>query len=117
MLAFERVGAPLNKRLILYIVDNDASHIEGSNSADEQASLSPLLEFTNTPAYSPISGTDEERYPGSLGVAIDCEVKTSGEGVSKKLLYQPLPYGDVYFNRHPGMARMKQTARQTGKGI
>ena len=84
-----------------------------SSNVDEQASLSPLSEFTNTPAYSPVSDIEE----GDAGsVAVDCEVHTLGSG-EKKSLYQPLAHGAVYFGRAPGMARTKQTVNKSGAAI
>ena len=47
---------------------------EDSN-VNEQASLSSLSEFTNTPTYSPVSDT-EERDAGSVAVEVDYEVHT-----------------------------------------
>ena len=74
--------------------------------------------FSVTPTYSQVSpsSTEEERDANSIPVEIDCEVRTSGEGVeAPKTYYQPLPYGAAYFSRKPGMVRMKQTARKTRK--
>ena len=86
-----------------------------SSNVDEQASLSPLSEFTNTPAYSPVSDI-EEGDAGSVAVEVDCEVHTSGSG-EKKSLYQMLAHGAVYFGRASGMARTKQTANKSGAAI
>ena len=55
-----------------------------SSNVDEQASFSPLSEFTNTPAYSPVSDI-EEGDAGSVAVEVDCEVHTSGSGEKKSL--------------------------------
>ena len=71
-----------------------------------------------TPTYSQASpsSVEEERDASSLPVEIDCEVRTTGEGVdTPKMYYQPLPHGAAYFGRKPGMARTKQTARKSGK--
>ena len=86
-----------------------------SSNVDEQASLSPLLEFTNTPTYSPVSYI-EGGDAGSVAVEVDCEVHTSGSG-EKKSLYQPLAHGAVYFGRASGMARTKQTANKSRAAI
>ena len=56
-----------------------------SSNVDEQASLSPLSEFTNTPAYSPVSDI-EERDAGSFAVEVDCEVQTSGNGKKEMIV-------------------------------
>ena len=98
----------------LVIVDKETALKKGSTFVDEEASLSPLSEFSNTPDYSPASKTEEERDADSFEVAIDCEVYTSGDGQST-LKYQPLAYGAAYFGRKPGIACCKQTARKTGK--
>ena len=87
---------------------------EGSN-VNEQASLSPLSEFTNTPTYSPVMDT-EERDAGSVAVEVDYEVHTLGHD-EKKSLYQLLAHGAAYFGRTPGMARTKQTANKSGAAI
>ena len=42
-----------------------------SNDIDEQASLSPLSEFINTPAYSPYSQSETERDADSFVVDVD----------------------------------------------
>ena len=89
--------------------------LQESNNIDEHASLSPLSEFTITPAYSPVSGV-EEGDAGSVTVEVDCEVQTSGTGVMKTL-YKPLAHGAAYFGRKSGMAFTKQTAKKTGAAI
>ena len=85
------------------------------NNVNEQASLSPLSEFTNTPTYSPVLDV-EEKDAGSFTVEVDYEVHTSGNG-EKKSLYQPLAHGAAYFGRTPGIARMKLTANKSGAAI
>ena len=94
---------------------------QGSKIVDvdeEQASFSSLSEFTGTPSYgqSSPSSAEEERDAGSIPVEIDCEVRTSGEGVEPpKTYFKPLAHGAAYFGRKPGMARTKQTTRKSGK--
>ena len=85
--------------------------------SEEQASFS-LSEFSVTPTYSQVSpsSVEEERDASSIPVEIDCEVHTTGEGVTApKTYYKPLAHGAAYFSRKPGMARTKQTARKSGK--
>ena len=89
--------------------------LQESNNVDEHASLSPLSEFTITPAYSPVLGV-EEGDAGSVTVEVDCEVQTSGTGVTKTL-YKPLAHGAAYFCRKSGMAHTKQKAKKTGVAI
>ena len=92
---------------------------EGSKNVDvhDQASLSSLSEFSNSPAYSPISSSNDKSDASSFAVAIDCKVKTSGEGISAKSKFMPPVHGNVYFNRRIGMARTKQTASKSGEAI
>ena len=89
--------------------------LQESNNVDEHASLSPLSEFTITPAYSPVSGV-EEGDAGSVTVEVDCEVQTLGTGVTKTL-YKPLAHGAAYFGRKSGMAHTKKTTKKTGVAI
>ena len=88
---------------------------EGSKNVDvnDQASLSSLLEFSDSPAYSPISSSNAS----SFAVVIDCQVKTLGEGISARSKFVPPVHGNVYFNRRIGMARTKQTASKSGEAI
>ena len=92
---------------------------EGSKNVDvnDQASLSSLSEFSDSPAYSPISSSNDESDASYFAVAIDCEVKTSGEGISAKSKFVPPVHGNVYFNRKVSMARTKQTASKSGEAI
>ena len=86
-------------RIFLHVTGGEDSRVEESNLVTEHASLSPLSEFTDTPAYSPVSESEKERDARSLPVEVDCEVHTSGEGVHKDSLFRPLAHGNVYFDR------------------
>ena len=110
--------------LLMYVVDLEVqtkpAEQESKNVAvdEEQVSFSSLSEFSVTPTYSQVSpsSAEEERDTSSIPVEIDCEVRTSGEGVeTPKTYYRPLAHGATYFGRKPGMARTKQTARKSGK--
>ena len=57
----------------MYVLDKETAISKESNNVDEQASLSPLSEFTNTPEYSTVSDT-EERDAGFFVIDVDCEV-------------------------------------------
>ena len=110
----------LNMGLICVVdIENQAEKESKNVDVDEdQVSFSSLSEFSVTPTYSQVSPSlmEEERDASSIPVEIDCEVRTSGEGVeAPKTYYQPLPHGAAYFGRKPGMARTKQTARKSGK--
>ena len=92
---------------------------EGSKNVDvnDQASLSSLSEFSDSLAYSPISSSNDESDASSFAVVIDCEVKTSGEGISARPKFVPPFHGNVYFNRKVGIARTKQMASKSGEAI
>ena len=81
----------------MYGLDKENAMLQESNNVDEHASLSPLSEFTITPAYSLVSGV-EEGDAGSVTVEVDCEVQTLGTGVTKTL-YKPLAHGAAYFGK------------------
>ena len=103
--------------IFLHVTGREDCRVEGSNLVTERASLSPLLEFADTPAYSPVSESEEERDARSLPVEVDCEVHTLGEGVHKDSLFRPLAHGNVYFDRPKLMARTKQMAKKTGEAV
>ena len=86
----------------MYVLDKKNAIKEGSN-VDEEAPLSSLSEFTDTPEYSPVSDA-EERDDDSFVVDVDFEVQTSGEGSIRKSMYKPLAHGAAYFGREQGMA-------------
>ena len=106
---------------LICVVDIENQAEKESKNVDvneEQASFSSLSEFSATPTYSQASPSSvgEERDASSIHVEIDCEVRTTGEGVeTPKSYYQPLAHGAAYFGRKPGMARTKQTVRKSGK--
>ena len=109
---------------MIYVVDLEGQieHTkQGSKTVEieeEQASFSSLSEFSVTPTYSQASpsSVEEERDASSIPVEIDCEVRTSGEGVeAPKTYYKPLAHGAAYFGRKSDMVRTKQTARKSGK--
>ena len=102
--------------VFLYVLDGPQCNGKGSTLFNDAAYLSPLFEFTDMLAYSPLSASEGEKDAGSIEVTLDCEVRTSTSvrGEQAKLLYQPLAHGHVYFNRRPGMARTKQTACKSG---
>ena len=68
---------------ILCVVDQENQALKESKDVDEQASLSLLSEFTNTPAYSPFSQPEMERDADLFYVDVDCEVHTVGEGPTR----------------------------------
>ena len=116
--ASERGNVHLN-HIFLYVTGGKDPGVKGSNLVTERASLSPLLEFADTPAYCPVSESEEERDARSLPVEVDCEVHTSGEGVHKDTLFRPLAHGNVYFgrDRQKSMARTKQMAKKMGEAV
>ena len=77
----------INRLVFLYVLDDPQHNGKGSTLFNESASLSPLSEFTDMPAYSPISASEEEKDANSIAVALDYEVKTSVRGAKAKSLY------------------------------
>ena len=94
----------------MYVLDKENAIKEGSNVVEE-ASLSSLSEFTNTPEYSPISDT-KERDADSFVVDVECEVQTWGEGPVRTLMYKSLAHGAAYFGREQGMAHTNRLLRK-----